>query len=69
MGQPMAQRLLDAQLSVVAYNRTQSKLEPLRQSGAKIAETPQDAIAPSGKKVEIDSWHELIRENRAINYD
>lgn len=47
MGQPMAQRLLDAQLSVVAYNRTQSKLEPLRQSGAEIAETPQDAIATS----------------------
>ncbi len=21
------------------------------------------------KKVEIDSWHELNRENRAINYD
>jgi 3-hydroxyisobutyrate dehydrogenase len=47
MGQPMAQRLLDAQLSVVAYNRTVSKLEPLRQSGAKIAQTPQDAIATS----------------------
>ena len=47
MGQPMAQRLLDAQLSVVAYNRTLSKLEPLRQSGAKIAQTPQDAIATS----------------------
>ncbi len=47
MGQPMAQRLLDAQLSVVAYNRTVSKLEPLRQSGAEIAQTPQDAIATS----------------------
>jgi 3-hydroxyisobutyrate dehydrogenase len=47
MGQPMAQRLLDAQLSVVAYNRTVSKLEPLRQSGAEIAASPQEAIATS----------------------
>ena len=29
MGQPMAQRLLDAGVSVVAYNRTPAKLEPL----------------------------------------
>lgn len=47
MGQPMAQRLLDAQVSVVAYNRTPSKLEPLRTSGAEIADTPDDAIASS----------------------
>ncbi|HEY9653138.1 MAG TPA: NAD(P)-dependent oxidoreductase [Coleofasciculaceae cyanobacterium] len=47
MGQPMAQRLLDAKVSVVAYNRTASKLEPLRASGAEIAESPQDAIAIS----------------------
>lgn len=47
MGQPMAQRLLDAQVSVVAYNRTPSKLEPLRASGAEIADTPDDAIASS----------------------
>jgi 3-hydroxyisobutyrate dehydrogenase len=47
MGQPMAQRLLDAKLSVVAYNRTPSKLEPLRASGAEIADLPQDAIASS----------------------
>jgi 3-hydroxyisobutyrate dehydrogenase len=47
MGQPMAQRLLDAKLSVVAYNRTPSKLEALRVSGAEIADSPQDAIASS----------------------
>lgn len=47
MGQPMAQRLLDDQVSVVAYNRTPSKLEPLRVSGAEIADSPSDAIASS----------------------
>lgn len=47
MGQPMAQRLLDAKLSVTVYNRTQSKLEPLRASGAEIADSPPEAIAAS----------------------
>lgn len=44
MGLPMAQRLLDANIEVVAYNRTLSKLEPLQAAGAAIAEHPQDAI-------------------------
>ena len=44
MGQPMAQRLLKANLTVIAYNRTQSKLEPLREAGAEIAPSPAQAI-------------------------
>ena len=47
MGEPMAQRLIEAQVPVVAYNRTASKLEALQRSGAEIAELPQDAIAKS----------------------
>lgn len=47
MGQPMTQRLLKDGLSVVAYNRTQSKLEPLRALGAEIADLPENAIAAS----------------------
>lgn len=47
MGQPMAQKLLDAQFSVVVYNRTQSKLEPLRQAGAEIADSPDQVIQAS----------------------
>jgi 3-hydroxyisobutyrate dehydrogenase len=47
MGQPMAGRLLHSELSVVAYNRTASKLEPLRMAGAEIADSPQNAIATS----------------------
>lgn len=44
MGLPMAQRLLDANIKLVAYNRTPAKLEPLQAAGAEIAENPQDAI-------------------------
>ncbi len=47
MGQPMAKRLLKAGLSVVAYNRTPSKLELLRTSGAQIVDSPENAIAAS----------------------
>lgn len=44
MGLPMAQRLLDANIELVAYNRTPAKLEPLQAAGAEIAEHSQDAI-------------------------
>lgn len=47
MGQPMAGRLLHSGLSVVAYNRTASKLEPLQRAGVEIADSPQNAIASS----------------------
>jgi 3-hydroxyisobutyrate dehydrogenase len=40
MGLPMAQRLLEAGLSVTAYNRTPEKLVPLQQAGATIAPSP-----------------------------
>jgi 3-hydroxyisobutyrate dehydrogenase len=47
MGKPLAQRLLSAQLPVVVYNRTQSKLEALREAGAMVADSPEEAIASS----------------------
>lgn len=37
MGLPMGQRLLDSSVSLVTYNRTVEKLEPLRAAGAAIA--------------------------------
>lgn len=40
MGQPMALKLLEAGLSVVAYNRTVSKLQPLQEAGATIVDSP-----------------------------
>lgn len=47
MGKPLAQRLLSAQMPVVVYNRTQSKLEALREAGAMVADSPESAIASS----------------------
>lgn len=47
MGKPLAQRLQSAKLSVTVYNRTQSKLESLRDAGAIIASSVDDAIASS----------------------
>ncbi len=45
MGQPMAKRLLEAGMEVIAYNRTQSKLEPLKSIGVEIANSSTEAIA------------------------
>jgi 3-hydroxyisobutyrate dehydrogenase-like beta-hydroxyacid dehydrogenase len=39
MGFAMAKRLLDAGFEVTAYNRTRSKVEPLAEHGAKIADS------------------------------
>ncbi len=44
MGIPMAQRLLDANIELVAYNRTPEKLAPLKVAGAEIAQHPHEAI-------------------------
>ncbi|MBE9190738.1 NAD(P)-dependent oxidoreductase [Gloeocapsopsis crepidinum LEGE 06123] len=41
MGLPMAQRLLNANLELIAYNRTLEKLAPLKEAGAEIATHPQ----------------------------
>ncbi len=44
MGLPMAQRLLAANIELIAYNRTPEKLEPLKAAGAKVAAHPEEAI-------------------------
>ena len=44
MGQPMAQRLLAANIPLIVYNRTPGKLEPLKAAGAEIAPKPYQAI-------------------------
>lgn len=44
MGLPMAQRLLEANIELIAYNRTLEKLLPLQQIGVEIVTHPQDAI-------------------------
>ncbi len=45
MGLAMAQRLLEANVDIVAYNRTPAKLEPLRKAGAAIASHPHEVIS------------------------
>lgn len=62
MGEPMVQRLLDAQVSVVAYNRTASKLETLQKSGAEIADLPEKAIEKSDCVILMLTNAEAIRE-------
>jgi 3-hydroxyisobutyrate dehydrogenase len=47
MGLPMAQRLLAANIELVAYNRTPEKLAPLQAAGGVIAERPAEVIAAS----------------------
>lgn len=44
MGQPMVLKLLAAKISVIAYNRTESKLIPLQTAGAAITNSPTEAI-------------------------
>jgi len=45
MGQPMARRLLDAGHSLVVWNRSVDKVEPLRAAGATVAASVADVFA------------------------
>lgn len=47
MGLPMAQKLVEAEFDLIAYNRTLEKLEPLQKAGVKIAQQPLEAIIGS----------------------
>ncbi|SDP27167.1 NAD(P)-dependent oxidoreductase [Phyllobacterium sp. OV277] len=40
MGQPMALNLVKAGISLVAWNRSSDKIEPLRAAGARVADSP-----------------------------
>lgn len=44
MGQPMALRLLEANYEVTVYNRTKSKLKPLKEAGANIVDSATEVI-------------------------
>ncbi len=62
MGLPMAQRLLAAQVPVVAYNRTVSKLKTLRSSGAEIVDLPEKAIEKSDCVILMLTNGDAVRE-------
>jgi 3-hydroxyisobutyrate dehydrogenase-like beta-hydroxyacid dehydrogenase len=48
MGKPMASRLVDAGYLVTAWNRTPGRADDLIQRGARVADSPRDAVARSG---------------------
>lgn len=62
MGLPMAERLLNANFSLIAYNRTAEKLAPLQDLGATIAPSPQVLIQASTCIVLMLTNAEAIRE-------
>lgn len=62
MGQPMALKLRAAHLEVVAYNRTKTKLEPLKSVGIRIMDSPEAAIAISDCIILMLSDHAAITE-------
>lgn len=45
MGKPMSSRLLQAGYSLVVWNRTRAKAEPLAALGARVADSPADAVS------------------------
>lgn len=44
MGLPMATRLLENNIDLIAYNRTPEKLKPLKAAGAQVTTEPREAI-------------------------
>lgn len=62
MGQPMALKLLDAGYDVLAYNRTRSKLDPVREAGGAIADTPADVVKGADCLITMLTNAEAIRQ-------
>ncbi len=62
MGLPMAKRLLTQDYPVLAYNRTQEKSESLKTSGARIAQSPLEAIRDADCVVLMLAHLPAIRE-------
>lgn len=62
MGQPMVQRLLSASIPVIAYNRTQSKLELLQKAGAQITTSGEEAIEASDCLILMLTNAQVIQE-------
>jgi 3-hydroxyisobutyrate dehydrogenase len=48
MGAPMARNLCSAGLDVRVWNRTRAKAEPLAEAGARVADSPRDAVEGAG---------------------
>jgi 3-hydroxyisobutyrate dehydrogenase-like beta-hydroxyacid dehydrogenase len=53
MGRPMAQNLLTAGHELTVYNRTRARAEPLREQGARVAQSPAEAAQGNEAVVSI----------------
>jgi 3-hydroxyisobutyrate dehydrogenase-like beta-hydroxyacid dehydrogenase len=62
MGSPMARNLLRAGHSVTAHNRTQAHVEPLRQEGAALADSPADAARG------VDAIITMLADDAAVEH-
>ena len=51
MGSRMARRLIDAGHGVTVWNRTQQRMEPLVEAGARGASSPREAVAGAGMAI------------------
>src|SRR5579863_6465149 len=70
MGAPMALNLVRAGHELTVYNRTREKLQPLAQAGARIANTPADAVHAAEVAITMladdRAVHDVIFESHAI---
>ncbi|MFM7427630.1 MAG: NAD(P)-dependent oxidoreductase [Elainella sp.] len=62
MGSRMAQNLLQAGYSIVVYNRTKQKAEPLLEQGATYAETPRAAAAQADIVISMVTDDQVSRQ-------
>ncbi|HEY9618171.1 MAG TPA: NAD(P)-dependent oxidoreductase [Microcoleaceae cyanobacterium] len=62
MGLPMAQRLLDASVPLIVYNRTVSKLKPLEEAGIAIAPLPEVLLRAASCVILMLTDAQAIRE-------
>ncbi|MDJ0747753.1 MAG: NAD(P)-dependent oxidoreductase [Xenococcaceae cyanobacterium MO_167.B27] len=72
MGQPMAIRLLGANVSVIAYNRTPDKLQPIADAGGIVADSPDKVIQEADCTILMltdgTAIAETILTDKAISY-
>jgi 3-hydroxyisobutyrate dehydrogenase len=62
LGNPMAHQLLEAKYDVVVYNRTTSKTDSLRQSGAEVVLFPEEAFEKARVFITMLTDYQAIEE-------
>jgi 3-hydroxyisobutyrate dehydrogenase-like beta-hydroxyacid dehydrogenase len=62
LGTPIAERLINSGYELTVWNRTLSKTEELAKLGAKVAETPADAITPGAYVISVLSNDAAVEE-------